>query len=117
MCLLIYVVENETNNIADLVSFRLLPKSSSLVFALVTMVVSIKSSVKQLIADTLVRVKKTCAEVFGCYPERLTISQCSIERNVLSSLSFQYKGDHLSYFIYNYRYYEVPVSKFCLVEL
>ena len=112
-----YVVENETNNITDLVSFRLMHVSS--VFANVTTVVSTKSSVKQLITDTLVCVKKNCAEVFGCYPKGLTISQCNIDPDVLSSLSFQYKGkgDHLSCFIYNYRYHEVPDARFWLVEL
>ena len=112
-----YVVEHEINNITDLVSFRLLPKSSSNVFVGVTTVVSTKSSVKQLIMDMLVCVKKTCAEVFGCYPKELTISQCNIEPDVLSSLSFRYKGVCVSYFFYNYRYYEVPEARVCLMEL
>ena len=109
-----YVVENEINNIIDLVSFRLLHKSSSQVFAEVTTVVSTKSSVKQLITDMLVCVKKTCAEVFGCYPKGLTISQCNIEPDVLSSLSFQYKDKYVNNFIYNYRYHQVPEAKFWL---
>ena len=113
-----YVVENEINNITDLVSFKLLPKSSSHVFSDITTVVSTKSSVKQLIMDILVCVKKTSAEVFGCYPRELTISQCNIDPDVLSSLSFQcrVKNNHMDYFIYNYRYHEVPEAKFWLVK-
>ena len=113
-----YVVENEIGNITDLVSFKLvLYKSSSHMLANAITVVSTKSSVKQLITDMLVCAKETCAELSSCYLERLTIFQCNIEPDVLSSLSFQYKGDQLSYFIHNYRYYEVPAAKFCLVEL
>ena len=109
-----YVVENETNNITDFVRFWLLPKSSLHVLATTKMVVSTKSSVKQLITDMLVCVKKTCAEVFGCYPKGLTISQHNIEPDVLSSLSFHCTGDCLNYFIYNYRYHEVPEARFWL---
>ena len=112
-----YVVENEINNITDLVSFRLQPNSSSHMFAKSITVVSTKSPVKQLIMDVLVCVKETCAEVFGCYPKGLIIPQCNIEPDVLSSLSFQYTGDHLISYIYNYRYYEVPDAKFWLMEL
>ena len=112
-----YVVEKEINDITDLVSFRLLTNSSSHMLAMVTTVVSTKSSVKQLITDMLVCVKKTYAEVFGCYPKGLIIPQCNIEPDVISSLLFHYKGDHLISFIYNYRYYEVPDAKFWLVEL
>ena len=116
-----YVVENEINNITDLVSFRLLPQSSYAsyiyVFVSVITVVFTKSSVKQLITDTLVCAKETCAEVFGCYPKGLIIPQCTIEPDVLSSLSFQCKDDHMNYYIYNYRYHEVPETKSWLVEL
>ena len=80
-----YVVEHETNNITDLVSFRLLFQSSSHVLAVVATVVSTRSPVKQLITDMLVCVKKTCAEMFGCYPKILTISQRDIAPDVLSS--------------------------------
>ena len=114
-----YVVENETNNITDLVSFRLQSKSLLHVLAAATTVVSTKSPVKELITDTLVCVKKTCAEVFGCYPEVLIIPQCNTDPDVLSSLSFQctVKDNHTGYFIYNYRYHEVPETKCWLVEL
>ena len=110
-----YVVENETNNITDLVSFQLLLHMSSFnVFSSVTTVVSTKSSVKQLITDTLVCAKERCAELFGCYPTTLTISQCNTEPGVLSALSFECNGmgDHTDYFIYNYRYHEVPEARF-----
>ena len=110
-------MENDTNNITDLVSYRLLHKSSLHVFANVTTVVSTKSPVKQLITDMLVCVKKNCSEVFGCYPKGLIISQCNIEPDVLSSLSFQYKSDHVDYFIYNYRYNKTPEARFWFVEL
>ena len=76
-----------------------------------------KSSVMQLLTDILVCVKKTSAEVFGCYPEELDISQCKIDPDVLSSLSFQCKDSHVDYFIYNYRYHEVPETKFWLMEI
>ena len=114
---LTYVMENDTNNITDLVSYRLLHKSSLHVFANVTTVVSTKSPIKQLITDMLVCVKKTCTEVFGCCPKELILSQCNIEPDVLSSLSFQYKSDHVDYFIYNYRYNEIPEARFWFVEL
>ena len=44
------------------------------------------------------------------------ISQCHINPDVLSSLSFR-KENHVGYFIYNYRYHEVPETKCWLVEL
>ena len=114
-----YVVEHETNKITDLVSFRLLSQSSSHVFAVVTTVVSTRSPVKQLITDMLVCAKKTCAEMFDCYPKVLTIPQWDIAPDVLSSQSFQCNSDYniMNYFIYNYRYHEVPVAKFWPVEL
>ena len=112
-----YVVENEINNITDLVNFKLLTQPSLQVFADVTTVLSMKSSVKQLITDMLVCAKETCAEVFGCYPKGLIIPQCNIDPDVLSSLSFRCKNDHLDYVIYNYRYHEVPETKSWLVEL
>ena len=112
-----YVVEHEINNITDLVSFRLLPKASLRVFASVVTVVSTKSPVKQLITDMLVCAKKTSAEVFGYYPKTLTISQYNIEPDVLSSLLFRCTNEHVDYFIYNYRYHEVPEARFCLMDL
>ena len=51
-----YVVEHVINNIIDLVSFGLLPKSSSHIFVGATTVVYKKPSVKQLITDMLVYV-------------------------------------------------------------
>ena len=107
-----YVVEHETNNITDLVSFRLMQKP--LGFAHVTTVASTKSAVKQLIMDTLVCVKNNCVEEFGA--KMMLISQCNIDPDVLSSLSFQYVGEHINYYTYNYRYHEIPEAKFWLRE-
>ena len=99
-----YIVENETNNITDLVSFKL-HHDGWYVIAEVITVVSTKCPVKQLLIDTLVCVKK------NYYAKELMIPQCNIEPDILSSLSFYYEGDHINCYIYNYRYHKVPEAK------
>ena len=96
-----YVVENQTNNITDLVSFRLnMPDHN----AAITAVVSTQSPVKQLIIDALVSVKESGAKV-------LVMRQFDIKPDILSSLSFKHIVDtYLS--IYNYKYHEVSDSEF-----
>ena len=107
---LTYVVENETNNITDLVSFKLSIMYTGMPFVVadITTIVSTKCPVKQLLTNTLVCIRE------NSYPEEcvgVMISQCNIEPDVLSSLSFQSKGDHVNCYIYNYRYHELPEAK------
>ena len=97
-----YIVENETNNITDLVSFRF--KDVSHGDVMITAVVSTQSPVKQLIIDALVCVKENGGK-------SLLILQNDIKPDVLVSLSFQY-AHTLTYSIYNYRYHEISGNKF-----
>ena len=99
-----YVVENETNNITDLVSFRCVALVTSN-DAVITTVASTQTPVKQLIIDALV-----CAKESGS--KAVAIHQYDIKYDVLSSLSFQHVlSDNLYFLIYNYKYHEVPDSK------
>ena len=104
MYVVTYIVENETNNITDLVSFKL-TNDVPYVIADVTTVASTKSPVRQLLKDTLVCAKENY-DATG-----LLISQCNIAPDILSSLSFHHSGDHINCSIYNYRYHEVPEAK------
>ena len=97
-----YVVENETNNITDLISFRL---SGIYRSGTINPVVSIQSPVNVLITDALV-----CAKEFGV--KMLRIFQHAVKPDVLLSLSFQYESELLYSSIYNYNYHEVPTTKF-----
>ena len=100
-----YVVENETNNITDLVSNVLI--NVPCIYAVITTVVSTQSPVEQLIIDALV-----CARENGA--KYLKIYQFDIKPDVLVSLSFHYSG-LLNFSVYNYRYHEIPETKFwCL---
>ena len=101
-----YVVENETNNITDLVSFRL--ANNYMVFGITT-VASTQSPLNQLIIDALV-----CAKELGA--KALAIENEKIKPDVLASLSF-HCDDNLStcVSIYNYKYHEISETKFwCL---
>ena len=99
-----YIVENETNNITDLVSFML---NEPYTYALITTVASTQSPVKQLITDALV-----CAKEIGVKGSQLF--QCDIQSDVLLSLSFQCK-DLLNFLIYNYKCHEIPETNYwCL---
>ena len=100
--LVTYVVENETNNITDLISFRLSAIPRMPMLAYVSTMVSTQSPVKQLIIDALV-----CAKNMG--PKELQILQSNIKSDVLLSIPFQY-GDTKNLFIYNYKYHEVPAT-------
>ena len=97
-----YVIEDKPNNITDLVSYKLfnVPYRS----ILIDTVVSTQSPVKQLITDALV-----CARENG--PSVAAIYQCSIESDILDSLSFQ-PYDDPAYHFYNYRYHEISQAKF-----
>ena len=97
-----YIVENETNNITDLISFRLLGMPHMRMFAYINVVVSTQSPIKQLIIDALV-----CAKNMGA--KELRIPQISIKSDVLLSLQFQY-GYILKLVIYNYKHHEVPAT-------
>ena len=100
-----YVVENGTNNITDLVSNVLL--NVPYVHAIISTVVSTQSPVKQLIIDALVCARENGAKYLGIY-------QFDIKPDVLLSLSFHYMG-LLNFSFYNYRYHEIPETKFwCL---
>ena len=99
---LTYVVENKTNNITDLVSFRFI--DVSLCATLITTLVSSQTPTKQLIIDTLVCVKDSDGKSVG-------LSQHNIKPDVLLSLSF-HCIDNLKYFIYNYKYHEVSENEF-----
>ena len=97
-----YVVENETNNITDLVSFRFMDMSH--VIATNATIVSTQSPVKQLIIDALVSVKQSGGK-------SLIIVQHAIKPDVLLSLSFHHI-DSTNHLIYNYKYHEISDNKF-----
>ena len=94
-----YVVENETNNITDLVSFRVV--ATPHLVGTITTVASTQSPVKQLINDALVCAKKSGVKTLAMY-------QSDIKSDVLLSLSFQGINGNLIFSIYNYKYHGVP---------
>ena len=96
-----YLVENETNDITDLVAFKLADKASMTV--VITALVSTQSPVQQLITDAVV-----CASEIGA--KVLQISQRIIKSEVLLSVSFQLKDECSCFSIYNYKYPEVHES-------
>ena len=97
-----YIVENETNNITDLISFKLLAMPHMHMIAHITTVVSTQSPVKQLIIDALV-----CAKNMDV--KELLILQSNTKSDVLLSIPFQY-SDTMNLLIYNYKYHEVPAT-------
>ena len=62
-------------------------------------------AVNVLITDALV-----CAKEFGV--KMLRIFQHAVKPDVLLFLSFRYEGESLCILIYNYKYHEVPTTKF-----
>ena len=95
-----YVVENNSNKIADLVHGSITSTSSNAI----TMLISTHSPVKQLIIDALV-----CARESGAIA--VTINQHKIEREILTSLSFQPSLNE-TYHFYNYSYHEISQTEF-----
>ena len=96
-------MENETNNITDLVSFRLMHLPQTYVIN-VTAMVSTRSPVEQLIIDTLV-----CAKEMGA--KGVNMIQFDVKPDVLLSLSFLHIDQHC-FCIYNFIYHEIPENKF-----
>ena len=96
-----YVIEDKSNNITDLVNYRLLHMSNTIAY--ITAVISTQSPVKQLITDALV-----CARNNGA--SSAVISQRNLEGDVLTSLSFQL-AYHYTFHFYNYRYHEISQTK------
>ena len=76
--LLSYVVEKETNNITDLVSFRLTDEACVKGTINIGAVISMQSPVKQLLTDALVCAKEISVKILNIYP------------NILSNLMFCY---------------------------
>ena len=103
-----YIVENGTNNIMDLISFKLLAIPHMPMFAFVTTVVSTQSPVKQLIIDAVV-----CAKNMGV--RKLKILQSNTKPDVLLSIPFQYCNT-MKYVIYNYKY-EISATDLWYLEL
>jgi len=102
-----YVVENFSNKITDLVS-ALFTFNDGASLASITIVASMHSPVKQLIMDMMVYARDSGASY-------ITISQCNIKIETLSSLLFkQVTPDHfrVAYNFYNYKYPEIAVDKF-----
>ena len=94
-----YVVTNKTNNITDLVTFRLVNETT--MKCTITALISTHSPVKQLIIDALVCAKELGAKV-------LQIPQHIINPEILLSVSFQLEDKDSHIVIYNYNYHEVP---------
>ena len=97
-----YVVENKPNSIKDLLSyaFFISPRSN---FA-ITILISTQSPVKQLIIDALVCARKSGAKV-------VTIHQRNIDKDILTSLSFQ-PSHSATFHFFNYRHPEISQTKF-----
>ena len=95
----IYVVEDKSNKITDLVIYSL-PQTCAHIVA----VVSTQSPVKQLIIDALVCTRENGASETSIY-------QHNIESNILTSLSFQSYQNNTTHF-YNYRYPKISQTKF-----
>ena len=96
-----YVVEDKSNNITDLISYKLLDVPENGVH--IDTVVSTQSPVEQLITDALVCAREDSFEA-------ATIAQRNIESDMLTSLSFQ-PYDHYAFHLYNYRYPEISQDK------
>ena len=92
-----YVVEGNSNEITDLVSYSLFYAPHT--HAIINTVVSTQSPVKQLIIDALV-----CAR--GCGASEAFIYQYNIESDILTSISFQ-PGQSYTIHFCNYRYPEI----------
>ena len=99
--MLVFVIENETSDITDLVAFRSLNKASSAF--IINALVSTQSPVKQLMTDALVCVRGIGAKV-------LKIFQYFIKPEILLSLSFQLENKCSCFSIYNCKYPEVLES-------
>ena len=97
-----YVVEDKPNNITDLVIYKMLRASHTSAGIHIGPVVSTQSPVKQLITDALV-----CGRENGA--NGAVISQCNIENDILTSLSFQ-PFDQRTVCFYNYEY-EISQAK------
>ena len=97
-----YVVENESNNITDLV--RLVLATNGIAVADVKSVISTVTPVKQLITDVMV-----CARDRGA--NYVTVVQCNIKTEILSSLLFQPKL-YSNMCLYNYKYHKIPQANF-----
>ena len=95
-----YVIENETN-ITDLVAYTLPSSFNNAHFFLV---VSTKFPVKQLIINALVCARENNVRT-------ASVHQHDIESDVLVSLSFQ-PNNHSIFHFYNFKYHEVPQTKF-----
>ena len=93
-----YVVEETKHDITDLVSYELFHTGVR-----IDTVVSTHSPVKQLITDALV-----CARENGA--SAAVLSQCNLESDILTSLSFQ-PYDHFTFHFYNYRYHKISQAK------
>ena len=93
-----FVVKNETNNITDLVSYKMLPTNC----ADISIVVSCLSSVQDLIMDAMV-----CARLSGA--TSVMLPQHAIEDHILSSLSFKYYSS-FTFLLYNYKYHSIHES-------
>ena len=97
-----YVVEGNSNEITDLVSYSLFYAPQT--HAIINTVISTQSPVKQLIIDALV-----CAR--GCGASEAFIYQYNIESDILTSISFQ-PGQSYTIHFCNYRYPEISQTKF-----
>ena len=104
-----YIVGNETDDITDLISFKL--EDIPHIRAYITTVVSTQSPVKQLITDALV-----CAKNMGA--REVQILQCNTKSDVLLSIPFldQYSAT-VKFAIYNYKYHEIPATDLWYLEL
>ena len=98
-----YIVENQTKNITDLVSYTLAPDNSGALSATVVTVVSTQSEVKQLIMDTIVSARDNGAKY-------ISLLQFNMKSDILLSLSFR-QVRLLTVCFYNYYHHEIPQDK------
>ena len=100
-----FVVENKTNNITDLVQYKLIRYVDGTTAAIITTVVSTHCPVKQLITDVMVCARNNSVDV-------IYLLQFNMQDDILFSLRFKQIQNEVVYF-YNYNYPEIhPTSYF-----
>ena len=97
-----FVVDNESNRLTGIVRYFVIPGDKST--AHITTVISTHFPIRQLITDVMV-----CTRDNGS--TSVTIPQLNLQSDFLSSLAFQ-QTYFVRYYIYNYKYPQIPESRF-----
>jgi len=103
-----YVVENESNNITDLVTYNVIRDKGKTIIFIIAMIFT-HSPIKQLMVDTLVCAINNSADVIQLCQFKL------MESDLLLSCGFM-STRQIMLHLYNYKYPEIkPTCYFCLL--